>query len=362
MTDFGLAKALESESDLTRTAAVIGTPSYMSPEQARGRTKQLTTSSDVFSSARFSMNCSWASTVSGRDAGRNVAAGDGRGTQEAAIDQPGNRCGPGDDLSQVPAKRPGATLRFRGRFGRRSGALANWGTHSGASEQRLGTDDQMGPAQAGDGSLGGSELCGSRLTGGRGGCIQVQCPAGTGLRASRRRLKHRKGAQRKRAEDALKEADKARDGEQTQRKLAEKSLRKAEAADYLKSIAWVDRDWLVKNVARNERLLDDCPLHVRQWEWSYLKRLCHSDLHTLRAHATNIAAVAFCKDGNSIASVSSDGVLKLWNTEAGKEIASFRVTMEAITSVALGADGALLVVGGKDGSVGLWEVSTGGRS
>ncbi|MBI2946018.1 MAG: serine/threonine protein kinase, partial [Verrucomicrobia bacterium] len=38
VTDFGLAKVLEGESDLTRTAAVLGTPSYMSPEQASGQT------------------------------------------------------------------------------------------------------------------------------------------------------------------------------------------------------------------------------------------------------------------------------------------------------------------------------------
>src|SRR5262245_41922285 len=49
VTDFGLAKALGAEGDLTRTSAILGTPSYMSPEQASGHAKQLTTSSDVFS-------------------------------------------------------------------------------------------------------------------------------------------------------------------------------------------------------------------------------------------------------------------------------------------------------------------------
>jgi outer membrane protein assembly factor BamB len=48
ITDFGLAKQFESDSDLTRTGAVMGTPSYMSPEQARGE-KTLTTAADVYS-------------------------------------------------------------------------------------------------------------------------------------------------------------------------------------------------------------------------------------------------------------------------------------------------------------------------
>src|SRR5205085_4684784 len=42
VTDFGLAKMAEREGDLTQTGAVMGTPSYMSPEQAAGRAKDLT--------------------------------------------------------------------------------------------------------------------------------------------------------------------------------------------------------------------------------------------------------------------------------------------------------------------------------
>lgn len=47
LTDFGLAKILEDELGITRSAERMGTPSYMSPEQAAGR--PLTTATDVYS-------------------------------------------------------------------------------------------------------------------------------------------------------------------------------------------------------------------------------------------------------------------------------------------------------------------------
>ena len=58
LTDFGLARLLETKSTVTHTMDVLGTPSYMAPEQASGRNEQLTSATDVMASAQCFTNCS----------------------------------------------------------------------------------------------------------------------------------------------------------------------------------------------------------------------------------------------------------------------------------------------------------------
>ena len=49
VTDFGLAKYLDRDSTLTTAGDVMGTPGYMSPEQAAGQADKVTATSDVYS-------------------------------------------------------------------------------------------------------------------------------------------------------------------------------------------------------------------------------------------------------------------------------------------------------------------------
>jgi serine/threonine protein kinase/Tfp pilus assembly protein PilF len=48
LTDFGLARLVEAESTITGTLEVLGTPSYMAPEQAVGNNARLTSATDVY--------------------------------------------------------------------------------------------------------------------------------------------------------------------------------------------------------------------------------------------------------------------------------------------------------------------------
>jgi TolB-like protein/Tfp pilus assembly protein PilF/predicted Ser/Thr protein kinase len=49
LTDFGLARLIEQESTVTNSFDVLGTPSYMAPEQAAGHARELTAAADIYS-------------------------------------------------------------------------------------------------------------------------------------------------------------------------------------------------------------------------------------------------------------------------------------------------------------------------
>ena len=48
ISDFGLAKRLDVDPGQTQSGAILGTPSYVAPEQARGRSKEATAAADIY--------------------------------------------------------------------------------------------------------------------------------------------------------------------------------------------------------------------------------------------------------------------------------------------------------------------------
>ena len=151
ITDFGLARQLDSDSgaDPGRDA-MMGTPSYMAPEQAAGRSHEAGPAADVYALGAILYEC-----LAGRPPfqGKTVVETlDQVRTQEPVPPSrlAGERAaGPGDDLPEVSAEGAGAALRLGGGVGRRPGPVparrADPGTAGGSPR----TGRQVGQAQPG---------------------------------------------------------------------------------------------------------------------------------------------------------------------------------------------------------------------
>jgi WD40 repeat protein/serine/threonine protein kinase len=109
------------------------------------------------------------------------------------------------------------------------------------------------------------------------------------------------------------------------------------------------------------KLLDSWNKHrpdLRDWEWYYLKGLCHQELLTIRADEGELWSVSWSPDGNRIATGSEGGAVKLWDAATGRPIASFTGHGAAVRCVAWSPRGDCLASGGDDESIRLWNVHT----
>ena len=113
VTDFGLAKRASEDSSLSLSGAILGTPSYMAPEQASGARKSLSASTDVYGLGRDPLRAlDGLAPVSQPD-----CDGDGRRGARARPVTPsrastGDSQGAGNDLPEVPGESSRAALSF----------------------------------------------------------------------------------------------------------------------------------------------------------------------------------------------------------------------------------------------------------
>jgi eukaryotic-like serine/threonine-protein kinase len=75
------------------------------------------------------------------------------------------------------------------------------------------------------------------------------------------------------------------------------ALRESQANLYFDRIGRSDLEWLANNPVRAEAILDRCPVELRRIEWDLLKRRCHDDVLTFVAAQPQVNCVAFSADG-----------------------------------------------------------------
>ncbi len=82
-------------------------------------------------------------------------------------------------------------------------------------------------------------------------------------------------------------------------------------------------------------------------------------LRTLSGHTGNIFEIAFSQDGKKIASGSADNIIKIWDTDSGKNTATLKGHTDSIYSVAYSPDGLLIVSGSADSTIKIWDTDSG---
>jgi WD40 repeat protein/tRNA A-37 threonylcarbamoyl transferase component Bud32 len=158
-------------------------------------------------------------------------------------------------------------------------------------------------------------------------------------------------AEKKAKETAIKERQEAN----AARDQMAAALARERVNSYVHRIALAHREWLSEDVRRTQQLLEECPADLRNWEWHYLQRLCHSERLTFRGHADAVNNLAFSPDGSRVAS-SSWRQIKVWDSATGKEF--FTVPESAGGGVAFSPSGNRLATSGFQ-SVTVWDAHSG---
>jgi eukaryotic-like serine/threonine-protein kinase len=331
VTDFGLAKHIRGSGAHTQTGTVMGTPSYMAPEQAMGHSRDVGPAADV-----YALGAILYEMLSGRPPFRSET--------------------PLDTMMQVASEEPVPVGRLQPHL---PPDLATVCMKCLQKEpyKRYASADELA-----------DDLARFR----QGEPIQAR-PIGTVERAYKW-ARRRPGIAALLALTALAiaasfitvtlewrhEAQARHSIEKAQRETAA-ALARAETSLYCNRIALAEREWLANNVGRVRQLLRECKPERRGWEWHYLHRLSHSDLITLRGHDSPIMGLSFSPDGQHLVSASTDQTVKVWDPLADRAL----FTQHAVESkdrglaVTFSADSKQLLFAGAQNVVQTWDAFTG---
>jgi eukaryotic-like serine/threonine-protein kinase len=154
---------------------------------------------------------------------------------------------------------------------------------------------------------------------------------------------------------AEQERDRAKNAEQQ----AGIEKRTAQKTAYASKMQLARVDWENGNIARLQKTLaetEDNP--NRGFEWYYWQRMCRLELMTLRVKSGEGCVATYSPDGQFIAS-SSGNKAHIWDTRSGVEIVTCEGHKDSISSLAYSSDGRWLVTGSQDQTARIWDVKTG---
>ena len=165
------------------------------------------------------------------------------------------------------------------------------------------------------------------------------------------------------------EAEQARDKEAALRTQVEQALVRAESAEkiaekrggeyrnlsYLHSVALADAKYRERNLRSTRGLLESCPEDLRGWEWYRLNHVMDESLMTIAPSQIGFS-VALSPDGKQIASVINDKEITIWDVESGAKVLTFKESGKHFTGpLTYNPTGTRIVSGG-------WQRTSAGRA
>jgi WD40 repeat protein len=349
ITDFGLAKRLD-EPGQTSANAIMGTPSYMAPEQACGDMKRIGPATDVYALGAILYEC-----LTGRPPFKASSAAET--LLQALHDDPPPpsqlqprlprdieticlTCLRKDPQKRYPSARALADdlRRFLNHEPIHARPTPSWERAAKWVRRR--------------------PLVATLLA-----LVVLVTAAGFALVSWQWQ---RAQSALERESDALGRVKDALGAEAAERNRAETALRLERAQNYYHRLALAEREWQANNIDRADAILDACPGDLRHWEWRYLKHLCHVEERLLRGHESSVGTVAFSPDGRWIASGSSLvrdkkllGEVKVWDATTGQEYHAFRDHDHIVESVAFSPDSRWIVASVMGGTVKILDAQQG---
>ena len=169
--------------------------------------------------------------------------------------------------------------------------------------------------------------------------------------------------QRKQTQQALEREQQAFRQETQARHEAVQQRDMAYRHQYIAQMRLAPQYWQSgQTMALNEMLEEYLPqpgqTDLRGWEWYYLLSSCHMDLLTLRGHGAVISSVAWSPDGRWLASGDNRGATRIWEAATGT-LAATLMDHRGPVSVAWSPDSKLIATAGRSQYVRISESVTG---
>jgi WD40 repeat protein/serine/threonine protein kinase len=342
VTDFGLAKKLDVPHGQTQTGAVMGTPSYMAPEQASG-SKDIGPAADV-----YALGAILYELLTGRPPFKAATALDT--ILQVVSDEP---VPPRRLQSKVPRDLETICLKCLQKQPARRYASAA-ALADDLRRFRVGEPIQGRPVSPVER---GWRWCRRNpVTASLSAALLILLVAvAVGSTVAALYLNEKESEARHNADLA----DEAR-------RIAVFQKEKARFNQYVAQMNLAQREYETNNIGHVQELLaaqvprGGDTTDLRGFEWHYWQRMANRELLTLRGNPGVVCwGVSFSPDGRRLASAHGNHTVRVWDASTGQELLMLRGHTNAVDAVSFSPDGRRLASASFDQTVRVWDATTG---